>query len=103
MEIKTLEHYAVARIQELENEVERQKRTIQTQSDAFDAVVDKLECVLTFVGKLLSIKKAYGSSSTENDYYIDFKNVWLKYDRDDYEKLREMFDLAEPHELEEEE
>lgn len=99
MEIKTCEHFVVNRLMELENEVDMQKDYIYKQEDIIKDLREKLE----FVGKFISIRRAYGTTGDDkNDYYIDFKDTWFKYDNADYEKFRELFNLAEPHELEEE-
>lgn len=99
MEIKTCEHFVVNRLMELENTVDSQEEIIQEQIDVIRDLEEKLE----FVGKFLSIRKAYDWDCENKHTYIDFNSVWKKHDSDDYKKLCEMFGLVEPDELEEEE
>lgn len=99
MEIKTCEHFVVNRLMELENEVDMQKDYICKQEDIIKDLRERLE----FVGKFLSIRRAYDWDSENKNTYIDFSSVWKKHNPDNYKKLCEMFDLVEPDELEEEE
>lgn len=99
MEIKTCEHFVVNRLMELENLTEKLKEECLIQNNIIADLIGKLE----YVGTFLSIARAYGSTEkNKNDYYVKFKDVWFKYDKEDYEQLREIFDLPEPRELEEE-
>ena len=99
MEIKTCEHFVVTRLMELENQTEELKAECRIQ----DEIIAELREKLDFVGKFLSIRKAYDWDSENKSTYVEFKNVWKRHNPDDYEKLCEIFDLVEPDELEEEE
>lgn len=98
MEIKTLEHYAISRIQELENELEKLNAMYKLQSKISDELREKLD----FIRSLLNIKKAHDYTPENNRMIIEF-SLWSTYDRAKFEQLCEIFGLSLPDELEEEE
>jgi hypothetical protein len=86
MEIKNCEQYVVTKLIDLENEVEKQRKYIEEQKNQIIDLAEKLE----FVGKFLYIEK----SSSKTEYYVDFKNRWSSYDKEDYDRLCAIFNLT---------
>ena len=96
MEIKTCEHFVVNRLMELENLTEEIRAENLLQAD----IIQELRAKLDFVRSLLVIKKAHDYTPENNRMYIDI-SVWNTYDKDKFERLREVLDLLLPDELEE--
>lgn len=98
MEIKTCEQYVVSRLMELENQTEELKEKCRIKDEIITDLREKLE----FVGSLLQVNEAHDYTPENNRMYIE-TTVWNTYDKDKFEKLREILNLPLPGELEEEE
>ena len=73
-EIKTLEQYAIARIERLENENEELKNAISTVQGLNNKLVEDLELVNKSL--LPSIKTVHSEYYNRDKKYMDFSTIW---------------------------
>lgn len=73
-EIKTLEHYIVARIERLENENEELKNGISTVQGLNNKLVEDLELVKKSLSP--SIKTVHSEYNNRDRKYMDFSTIW---------------------------
>ena len=73
-EIKTLEHYAVARIERLENENEELKNGISTVQELNNKLAEYLELIKKSLSP--SIKTVHSEYYNKDRKYMEFSTVW---------------------------
>lgn len=73
-EIKTLEQYAIARIERLENENEELKNGISTVQGLNNKLVEDLELVKKSLSP--SIKMVHSEYYNRDKKYMDFYTIW---------------------------
>lgn len=98
MEIKTCEQYVTSRIMDLENKVDQQKDIINMRMFEIQALEDKLELIVQAIKP--SLCKSHDYSEDNKSTYIEFRNVWSKYDPEKFKVICEFFGLDETMEEE---
>lgn len=87
-EIKTMEHYIVARLQELEEKVEAQRAEI----DKLCTDIAKRDEIIRSVAKGLKVEETYDHEG----HYIDFDTIWEKYEKERFDWYVNAFNLYVP-------
>ena len=82
MEIKTLEQYAIAKIQEYENQIEDLK---QCKNDYLE--------LLTSVCKLVEL----GLTSDNDSVVLRFSNVYERYDKEQFDTWVKLLQIEDKH------
>lgn len=99
MEIKTLEHYAVSRIMELENEVDKYETLLELRDFEIRDLSEKIE----YIKNLLEIRKAHDYTPENPRMYVDIPAIWNVYNKNKFNEICSMFDLHLPSDNVEEE
>lgn len=80
------EHYVLARMCSLEEEMQVMRKQIEELKSALDVK-----------NAVIATIKAYANVNTHNDdVFINFMSVWEDYDREDFEFLMKELDLKMP-------
>lgn len=93
--MKTLEEYAVNRLEKLEDSNRKLKEQNFHLNEENNALVDEIK----EIGKRMKIHATSGRGC----FYIDFDTIWSNYDDETFIKFCEWFDLEIPNQDEEEE
>lgn len=97
MEIKTLEHYAVSKIMELEDELDTYKTLLELRDFEISDLKEKIE----YIANLLELRKAHDYTSENPRMYVELPAIWNCYNQDKFIEVCNMFDLFLPDDEEE--
>ena len=92
MEIKTLEHYAVSRIMELENEVDKYETLLELRDFEIRDLNEKIE----YIKNLLEIRKAHDFTPKNPRMYVEIPAIWNTYHKSKFNEICALFDLYLP-------
>lgn len=88
MEIKTTEHYVVARLQEMEEK----NKELENQVDTLLDKVAHLTSVIQSVKEDLVVRETHNPDG----HYVNMNSVWEHYDSEKYEWYIKTFNLDVP-------
>ena len=82
-EIKTAEHYVVAKLQETEDEVEKLRVSLAAMTLERDAAIHDFRTLANRVKERFSL----GTLSSTGEGYISTENIYEEWDKEDFDYL----------------